>query len=538
MDKKRREILSLALPSALLALTPVTVRAGSKEIDKSVTTQSTPPVTNLNTESISFSRFLREKKGTVDATQALIDAITSGSPVEIPHDYILRIESSGIPTIPGSRLFGQAGTTPRILIDHTDIRNPQFVLKGSNRFENLLFRYPNQRLRLAAGQEPIKYKPLFYGAGYFSEFINIDIGNAYYGFLLGTKEISSSHVVINNVIGSPIFRGLSLDCCLDIPRVSDVHFNYNYLIGDGFSYDQTLKQWMYDHATAFHIGRCDFSTFFRLFSYGYHRGIYLRSERSTGSADNCRFISCDMDMSRHPIWFQNWQNKVSITDSKLVGNAKGTDMGFSAGPASYNVIRNSENGLAVLDNLDVNGYTSHALVTQADTVVSNSRFGAYGFAGKASAGIFVNSDVPLSVDTTTIDGGAGKKTTGIYSYLSTHFLNIGNGVEIANQADKSFSWVNGPVSIDNGVNLGGKDGESDLSIISHIPKTFFSASAPVKGRYFMPGDSVVLTNPINIVKDLNNVSYIVTGFKRLTASNDNGDNHAIGIDWFETRSYF
>lgn len=538
MDKKRREILSLALPSALLALTPGSIRAASKEIDKPVSNQAAPTVMNAGSESISFSKFLVEKKGTVDATQALTDAITSGVPVEIPHDYILRVESSGIPTVSGSRLFGQAGTTPRILIDHTDISKPQFVLEGQNRFENLLFRYPNQKLILQKGESPIKYKPLFYGAGYFSEFRNLDIGNAYYGLLIGTKEVSSSHVVIDNIIGSPLYRGLSLDCCLDIPRVSDIHFNYNYLIADGFNYDQSLKQWMYDNATAFHIGRCDFSTFFRLFSYGYHRGIYLRSERTTGSADNCRFISCDMDMSRHPIWFQNWQNKVSITDSKLVGNAKGAGMGFLAGSPSYNVIRNSDSGLAVLDNLDVNGYTSHALMTQAETVISNSRFGAYGSAGKVSAGIFVNSDNSLSLDNTVIDGGAGKQTKGIYSFLSTHSLNLGNGVEIINQADKSFSWTKGPVSLDNSVNLGGAIGESDISIISHIPKNYFSESIPVSGRYFMPGDSITLTNPKGVSTESGGRNYIVTGFKRLTVSNENGDNHTKSVDWVETRSYF
>lgn len=533
MDKKRREILSLALPSAFIALT-ASARGDSSKLSRDPV--DVPPVPMNKNDSVSFRKFLAEKKGTVDATQALTDAITSGMPVEIPHDYILRVESAGIPTIAGARLFGQAGTMPKIIIDHTDISRPQFILGGSNKIENLIFRYPNQKLELANGYEPIKYKPLFSGAGYYSEIRNLDIGNAYYGFMIGSKDGSASHVVIDNIIGAPIFRGLSLDCCLDVPRVSDVHFNYNYLASDGFQYGQALKQWMFDNATAFHIGKCDFATFFRLFSYGYHRGIYLRSERSLGSADNCRFISCDMDMSRHPIWFQNWQNKVSITDSKLVGNALGKNLGFSTGAPSYNVIRNSDDGLAVLDNLDMNDYASHAVVTQSNTLVSNCRFSRYGIEGNIAAGIFVNANSSLSIDNTILDGALGKKTKGIYSNTSNHSLNIGAGVEIVNQADESFYWSKGAVFLDNSTNLGGSPGLSSMSPISHVPKNYFSESMPQYGDYFMPGDSITLTKISGASEDKFG-RYFVTGFKRLTPSDKSGNNHINGVDWIETKSY-
>ncbi|MGP2798566.1 hypothetical protein [Serratia ureilytica] len=535
MDKKRREMLSLVLPSALVALSSSTKVFAAD--DGQTKNNTLAPLLTTNTEdSISFKKFLVEKKGTVNATQALIDAVTSGIPVEIPHDYVLRIESAGIPTVSGARLFGQAGTMPKVIIDHSDLDKPQFILGGRNKIENLIFRYPNQKLYLKKGEAPVKYKPLFCGGGYYSEFRNLDIGNAYYGFLIGTKEISSSHVVIENVIGSPIFRGLSLDCCLDIPRISDVHFNYNYLIDDGFKYDQSLKQWIYDHATAFHIGRCDFATFFRLFSYGYHRGIYLRSERSLGSADNCRFISCDVDMSRHPIWFQNWQNKVSVLDSKLVGNAEGKKMGFLSGLPSYNVIRNTDNGQAILDNLDINDYTSHALTTQSNTIVSNCRFSRYGSGNKLSAGIFVNEQVPLHIDNTSLNGSSGIKTVGVYSDISKHALNLGSSVQFSGQTDASFYWSNGAVLLDNSVDLGGARGVSDISTVTHIPKNYYSEDMPSAGNYFLPGDNVILTKLSNAVEDAVG-RYILTGFKRLTASNARGDNHEENVDWVGVKLY-
>lgn len=490
----------------------------------------------------SFRHFLNVKNGTVDATQALTDALTSGYTVEIPHDYILRLDSANIPTVSGTRLVGQYGARPTILINHTDIVSPQFNVTVFNQFANLRFRYPNQKLALAGGESPIAYGALFDGGGYFSEFHNLDVGNAYYAFKLGNATNSCSKITMSNIIGAPLFRGLSLDRVMDIPRVSDIHWNYNYmrdyaLPGENYAYDDTLKTWIHNNGTAFHIGRCDFGTFFRLFSYGYWRGIYLRSERYTGSAENCRFISCDQDMSVHPLWLQNWENRVSILDCKLVG---AVNSGMSRVDNTFNLISDTgqSTAVAVLDGVDIGYCNTNAVQTGANTIITNCKIHDYGNQpGSQGNAIIQSADRSVVVSDTTIDGAGGTKTRAIFTGVSTQPLTLGDGVSITNTTLASFDWRTGPVLLSRNARLGGSPGHNGISFISNVPKTYPCESIPTAGNYFRKGDYAEMTKPV--IRSGGGVpDHVVQGWRRLTDANAAGTNHVLNTDWVEDRTYY
>ncbi|MFK3702108.1 hypothetical protein ACI2JW_18320 [Serratia ureilytica] len=492
--------------------------------------------------SVSFRKFLTVKNGSVNATQALIDAMTSGYAVEIPHDYVLRVESANLPTQSGTRIFGQAGSRPSILIDHTDTTAPQIAVTVFNYFANLRFRYPHQKLALATGELPITYGALFDGGGYFSELHNIDVGNAYYAFKLGNETSSSSKITMSNIIGAPLFRGLSLDRVMDVPRISDVHWNYNFmrdylLPGENYTYDDTLKLWMQNNATAFHIGRCDFATFFRLFSYGYFRGLYTRSERYTGSADNCRFVGCDQDMCLHPIWFQNWENRISVIDTKLVG---AINSGYALKEPSSNVIfdNGKDSSVAIIDGVDMGYLSSNALATGTNTVVTNSKIHDFGVtSGSQGNGIIQTADRTVYVDGTIINGSAGTQTRGVFSSASSKQLTLGDGFDVTGATLSSYDWRYGSVAPSRNARLGGSPGHNGISFVSNIPKTYPCEVIPTAGNYFKKGDYAEMTKPV-IHSATGVPAYIVKGWNRLTDSNPSGTNHALGTDWVEDRNYF
>jgi hypothetical protein len=527
-------------PEAWVDVNDLTLR--SSLASSNIGTVSVDHGHSTNDVSVSFRKFLTVKDGRVNATQAVIDAMTSGYLVEVPHDYTLRVEAADIPTINGTRFIGQYGARPTIVIDHTDITKPQFNVSVFNQFANLRFRYPNQKLNLRDGEAPIPYGALFDGGGYFSEFHNLDVGNAYYAFRLGNEVNSCSKITMSNIIGAPLLRGLSLDRVMDIPRVSDIHWNYNYmrdyaLPGENYAYDDTLKTWMQNNSIAFHVGRCDFGTFFRLFSYGYWRGIYLRSERYTGSAENCRFISCDQDMCTHPLWLQNWENKVSILDCKLVG---AVNSGLDKTENTYNQIFDvgKDFATAILDGVDMSYCNTNALVTGSNTIVTNSRIHHFGSQpGSQGNGVIQTGDRYVSISDSEIDGSAGVQTRAAFTSSSIQPLTLGDGVLIKGMTLASYDWRSGPVLLSRNARLGGSPGHNGISFINNVPKTYPCETIPVSGSYFKKGDYAQNTKP-TIRSAPDTPSYIVKGWVRLTDSNTGGTNHAQGTDWTEDRSYF
>ncbi|MCB8642682.1 hypothetical protein LJE08_14085, partial [Holdemanella sp. DFI.5.55] len=82
-------------PEAWVDVNDLTLR--SSLASSNIGTVSVDHGHSTNDVSVSFRKFLTVKDGRVNATQAVIDAMTSGYLVEVPHDYTLRVEAADIP---------------------------------------------------------------------------------------------------------------------------------------------------------------------------------------------------------------------------------------------------------------------------------------------------------------------------------------------------------------------------------------------------------------------------------------------------------
>ncbi|WP_024912261.1 phage head-binding domain-containing protein [Chania multitudinisentens] len=493
----------------------------------------------INGPIVDFRRFLTVKDGSVDATQAVIDALNSGLNVQVSGDYILRLDSAGITADVTSRFFGAPGTSPSILMNHTDVAQPQFLFKQSrNYISNFKFRYPNQRKSLATGMSPLAYPALLTGNAFASVFTNLDIGNAYRGLQFGDATYSSSRVTISNIIGAPLRRGISLERVLDIPHVSDILFNYNYLSADE-RYDISLKQWIHDNLDGFHLGRCDFGAFSRIFVFGAYNGIFLRSERYTGSANSVRFTDCDVDITVHPLRFQNWQNQLTVTNGKFTGNAKSTG-GLVEKERSTNLFQGTgEDGVIVLNSTEMNNYSSDVIQTSANIKVIGAQFYEYGLdnAQRAAIATTTSTNPNITILGTKIDGASGTQTRGVYGTTSTGTLTLGDGTNISGATLESFNWAFGPVRAGNGVTISGAPAKNSTSFISNIPHIYPVESMPTRGNYFKPGDYAQMTKPVK-TNFASVPNYVVKGWVRLTSANSSGTNHVLNTDWVEDRTYF
>ncbi|MGI1562149.1 hypothetical protein ACKQC9_30545, partial [Klebsiella michiganensis] len=157
---------------------------------------------------------------------AFAAACASGKTVLLRSDVTYQVSRNDFPVARGTNLIATGGSyaTIEVLSPFGDYglfdMSTENGLNGGryNIFYGLKFRYPNQ-VKAIDGTvitNPVEYPPVFHGGAFESRFINLDMGNAYMAFRLGGamngRDLgSASRVVIDNIIGSPIYRGLSLE---------------------------------------------------------------------------------------------------------------------------------------------------------------------------------------------------------------------------------------------------------------------------------------------------------------------------------------
>lgn len=374
----------------------------------------------------------------VDVTDTLVKSITKA--VELKRPVVFRdgsrmtLGTAGINIPVGVDISVANGGTAYFEITHNVELTGQFLVKSKNKISNLTFYYPNQTKDLTI-KPIVKYGPLFLGAGFYSKFTNINIGNAYYGFKIGgNDEGSASYITMKDINGAPIYRGISLDRVLDIPRISDIHFNYNMFLNSEQDYATSLRQWIHETGEAFHFGRVDFADVQRIFAFGYNKGIFLRGERYTGSSDSIRFSGCDMDICVNPIYAQNFGGQLVIRNGKFTGN--GNNLNGLTAPANGCFCyfqKVAPYGRVIIDSATFNNYDKDAIRTGNDTIVRNCKIYSYGLdtAQRAGIAIISDSDASLTVDGCYIDA-TGNQNRGIAGATTTGQLLIMGATQIVN----------------------------------------------------------------------------------------------------------
>ncbi|CAB1215754.1 hypothetical protein ACKQC9_30300 [Klebsiella michiganensis] len=502
----------------------------------------------MENPSVSFDFFLDIHDGSVDATPALKAAAASGKTIVFPSNGVYSINQNDIAISPFTKFIGPDGGYATFLVNSTEGSFGTFDLRNKNGlgddiysggyfnvFRNLRFRYPGQIKNLTdVASNPIAYLPLFFGGGYSSRFEYLDIGNAYIGFVLGGKGLGScSRIVLKDIIGAPIFLGLSIEQVRDIPIIQNISWNYNYLdLDKNHSYGNMLKQWMALNATAFQFGRCDWASCINLFSYGYYKNLVIESRRYTGSADRIKFIGCFSDQSIHPLWVKDFENQLDFIACGFTGvktNVKNASGIFLS--------TKSINANVSFTNCTFNSYYMDIIISKVNVNMYACQFYNYGFGSKqtspASAISIDNDNVTVNIVNTDIDASAGEYvrclSDGGYSGC---LLNITGCSNLTGSKFEIFRWDSSSsnvelISQDSYISGAYDDivGVSSLGITAYIPRRFYLESLPLKGT-FKEGDYIVNTKPSGTKEDS-----IIKGWVRMTT----GHNNQLNIDWVEDK---
>lgn len=500
----------------------------------------------MENPSVSFDVFLNIHDGSVDATPALIAAAASGKTIVFPSNGVYSINQNDIAFSPFTKFIGPDGGYATFLVNSTtgrfgtfDLRNENGLEDGKysggyfNVFRNLRFRYPGQIKNLTDAEDnPITYLPLFFGGGYSSRFEYLDIGNAYIGFVLGGKGLGScSRIVLKDIVGAPIFLGLSIEQVKDIPIIQNISWNYNYLdLDKNHSYGRMLKQWMLLNATAFQFGRCDWASCINLFSYGYYKNLVIESTRYTGSADRIKFIGCFSDQCIHPLWVKDFENQLDFIACGFT--CVKTYVKKSSG---IFLSTKSINANVSFTNCTFNSYYMDIIISKVNISMYGCQLYNYGFGSKLSSpasAISVDSDnVIVNIVNTNIDASDGEYVRCLSDGgHSGCLLNITGCSTLTGSKFEIFRWDSSSsnsdfISQDSSIS-GAYEGivaVGSFGIMAYIPRRFYLESLPLQGS-FKEGDYIVNTKPSKIKEES-----IIKGWVRMTTGHNNQPN----IDWIE-----
>ncbi len=159
---------------------------------------------------------------------------------------------------------------------------------------------------------PIKYPYAIIASGD-SRIEDIFLLNAYQGI----RIVGSPNVLVRNVYGQCLKTGITVDYCLDICRIENVHLSV-YFTG----LKSPLYKWCQEHAVAFEFGRTDWQYCLNTFSYGYNVGyrFYRAPDGRYGKGGVCNgnFVGIGADCVNYGIDVEDCFNiGVSVTNGEF-----------------------------------------------------------------------------------------------------------------------------------------------------------------------------------------------------------------------------
>lgn len=179
-----------------------------------------------------------DKTGTMDSTAAIqrsIQKVRSGGVVFLPAG---RYKVNGTLQIPGGVTLRGEWVNPEkggigkgtILMAYagkgnTDPTDTPFISMSSSAcLRDISIWYPEQD-----AAAPIAYPATIYGDSH-TDVINVTLYNSYYGFY----NNSCSSMLIRQLYGTVLYRGIHGAYAYDIPRIENVHFDTKYWADSGF----------------------------------------------------------------------------------------------------------------------------------------------------------------------------------------------------------------------------------------------------------------------------------------------------------------
>lgn len=498
-----------------------------------------------------FAYYLSKNSGNV--MLAIKEAAASGESVIFEAGQTYDISQNDIPFAKRTEFNGPDGgyvnfniTNPVGTYGTFDLRISNELSGGFyNRFRNLRFRYPNQVTTLnEATTTPVIYPPIFHGGAYESRFECLDVGNAYYAFRLGgtvnnVESGSASRVVLDQIIGAPLYMGVALTQVRDVPVIQDIRWNYNYLNGDTspYKYDLTLMQWMHDNAIAFRFGRIDWATIINLFAYGYCYTFFMQSWGYTGSADRLKFVGCTADHCIYPVYAQNFTNRLTFSFCGFTGDFKSEFTSRIAPNICYINDVSDPDAVVSFNDCTFNNFTGSVIRTNGTRVELNGgRIWDFGYDSSAALirnAIELTASTKLKIDSTKIDASAGGYTRCVSDGgHGNSELYISGTAELVGATYESYRWDGG---VDGGnkeflsrtVKIKGATSSVNIRGVESFYQQKYeypSISMPVSGTY-QSGDEV--KNMTFTIQGAAGSRYVIKSWLRVTT----GSSHVLNVDW-------
>jgi hypothetical protein len=227
--------------------------------------------------------------GTVDDTVAIQNALNTvpsnvyakGVRVLLPSGHF-KITSLTIPN--GVTLEGQYAFDP---INRTgtwfycvDQVNPAIKLNTGTAVKNIAFFYPEQAWNSTAGTPlyayPATLKVLLDAKRILIR--DVLLQNSYIGI---DADRHHEFLVLDNVQGYAIYKGVIVDFTTDIDRFKTVHFNANAWSVLNPPNMTEIAMWTRRNGIAFTVRRADWIVLFDIFGWGYRKGLRLEDSPAT-----------------------------------------------------------------------------------------------------------------------------------------------------------------------------------------------------------------------------------------------------------------
>ncbi|NIM81419.1 MAG: hypothetical protein GTN53_24520 [Candidatus Aminicenantes bacterium] len=279
---------------------------------------------------------------------------------------------------------------------------PFIMLNTNSTICGLVIHYPEQ----IAANPPLPYPWTIRGHGDNCSIKNCLLVNSYQAVDFGTYPCGRHH--IDGLYGRPLYRGLYIDKCFDVGRVSNVHFWPFWE-----SQSRELRTFQEKNAAAFIIGRTDWQYMLNCFCLWYAIGYqFITSpEKGTGSG-NVMLTNCGSDLGPTAIKVEEVQNHagISFVNSQFMGAVilentnhgpvKFTSCGFWGVERANALVYNRNSGRTAFSNCqfywwdrNTDGYPA-ILSQNGDLTVMGCEFGDVG-----KIGIFLSKGIRTAVIT-------------------------------------------------------------------------------------------------------------------------------------------
>ena len=217
---------------------------------------------------------------------------------------------------------------------------PAFItLAGSMAgVSGFIIHYPDWTLETVP---PVAYPPTIFAGETDNVLIeNLNLLTSYEGIRLRR----AGRFTVRNVQGYPMYRGLTVDVCLDIGRVENVHFWPFTVI---YTPEQPLALWINQNGTAFRFERYDWGYVTNTFCFGYGIGYHFATSQDPGfegGSTNGNFLGLGADSCERAILVDETSGPLQLTNAQLVGRwGSETAVTLEVGPDATSAMINLSN---------------------------------------------------------------------------------------------------------------------------------------------------------------------------------------------------